>query len=186
MINGIDEEQTLFIKIVKGRDAKKRPFTAYVLLTEEQKNSLDKHTKCNFKNTYEIIYSKPGDVNQALHNEVMHFFALKYLDRPLRYVANELPLDKKFFTEEDFMEREPVLLKEFKAKYLRVRPEKLFPNIAAVEEDNITDRTASFKAEKTTMSFKERSSGQFAKRQSSPDNIGDEHNPSHDGKTMGK
>lgn len=76
MITGIDEEQKLFIKIVRARDANDQLFTAYLLLTEDQNDLIEKEKKLNF-NTYEIIYEKLGLVTKALHEEILLFFCIK-------------------------------------------------------------------------------------------------------------
>lgn len=140
---GLNPEHTLFIKIIKGTTIEKRLFTAYLLLNEEQKDEIQSNKK-PVLNKYEIFYKKFGhNVSHDLHSEIMHFFALRYLNRPIRYVANDLPIDKEYFTEEDFFEREPVVLSELKVKHLKFIPSKLQINPVSVQEeivDNCTER----------------------------------------------
>jgi hypothetical protein len=65
----------LYIRSIKGYDTKKRPFTAYVLLTEEQRDFLEPNKKCNL-NQYEVFYTKLGhDISNELHQEIMQTFA---------------------------------------------------------------------------------------------------------------
>lgn len=123
-----NNEQKFIIKVVKTLDLDNRPFIAYLLITEEQNNRINVTKKLCFAE-YEIFYQKlvgkDEKISRKLHAEIMQFFALRYLDRPISYIMNDLPLDKEFFTEEDFIEEVPFTFNQLKAKFLRFIPEKL-------------------------------------------------------------
>src|SRR3990167_745234 len=88
-------EQLLCIEIVKGRNKHHHPFSAYLLLTTEQRAKLHSSVRTNL-NDYEVFYTKFGhEISDRLHSEIMHFFAIKYLNKPIRYIVHDLPLDKE-------------------------------------------------------------------------------------------